>query len=324
MRIVMLVTLAACGAVVDVPKAAPPPPRAPASRIPPIRLPITVRSDQRPIPAKTAWRDGKLWVIEPDRGFGHVYDPQTAQWSELPEATLPVSDEPFLRLEDHVRVGADFAWDGRAGTIRGRAISAVDAPSPRTDPPVQIWTGHTIFVWGGRAGTSQLRDGARYDVVTDTWAPMAESERPLSAFRWTGRYLIASYEASSGLTVYDPDADRWRPVAAPRELVQDIERPGWILSPTTLMFVNLSRTAAVILDLSRNAWRIVLLDPSPRHGRVTVHWTGTHLVLFGGWNHGKVLEEGSRCEHVEDRGCDPIADVHEVTIFTDGAMYAVP
>ena len=70
------------------------------------------------------------------------------------------------------------------------------APSARTGHVV-VWTGSELIVWGGYGPgeyTNPLGDGARYNVATDTWAPVAAAGAPtprtFATAIWTGSEMI--------------------------------------------------------------------------------------------------------------------------------------
>ncbi|MEQ9500849.1 MAG: hypothetical protein RIT81_28520 [Deltaproteobacteria bacterium] len=87
-------------------------------------------------------------------------------------------------------------------------VSTVGAPAARSDH-IQVWTGSEMIVWGGSAGAS----GGRYDPVTDTWSAMATAQSvtaPTGA--WTGTHLVV-WDGTAGAR-YDPVTNAWAPISA--------------------------------------------------------------------------------------------------------------
>jgi hypothetical protein len=101
------------------------------------------------------------------------------------------------------------------------AMNTNGAPSPRTGMAV-LWTGTRTLVWGGFANSGFANDGALYDPLADSWAPMstvgAPSGRTAFAAVWTGSAMIvwggstAIGETNDG-AIYDLAADTWTPIA---------------------------------------------------------------------------------------------------------------
>jgi len=180
-------------------------------------------------------------------GDGARYLPAEDRWEPLPSAGAPsprrlhatawTGDRLLIwggsgGVVPDVALGDGAALDPVAGTWT--PLPSAGAPSPRWAAHV-AWTGRWLLVWGGigcgvdRAGGPGLcGDGARYDPVAGTWSPMtstgAPSARVGAAAAWNGRELVVwggaatrCADGSSGAcadgAVYDPAADRWRPLA---------------------------------------------------------------------------------------------------------------
>ncbi len=166
---------------------------------------------------------------------GH-YDPATDTWRPTTMTNAPVG------RSGHVGVWADgvlVIWGGMGftgtsytlWTDGGRydpegdiwlPVSSSGRPGQRVDANT-AWTGREVIVWSGNLpGRGDLvRDGARYDPVTDTWRPMsslgAPAARTEAATIWTGHRLILwggrmgnPYRDGAR---YDPALDAWAPMA---------------------------------------------------------------------------------------------------------------
>jgi hypothetical protein len=158
-----------------------------------------------------------------------------------------------------------------------RSLSAVGAPSPRSDFAC-VWTGSEMIVFGG---TSLLGwdpahlTGARYSPATDTWTPTSvqsgtpDSYQGFSAV-WTGTEMIV-WGGTTSMYGYGKTGGRYNPAT-----------DSW--SPTTLAGA-----------------------PDGRMGHSAV-WTGNDMIVWGGVNRGptgtgneEALETGGRYDPVLDR-----------------------
>ena len=125
-----------------------------------------------------------------------------------------------------------------------------------------------MVVWGGQGGRF-LNTGGRYDPTTDTWSPTSTSNAPLSRTNhtavWTGTRMVVW----GGLSDLSP--------ASPRL------NTGGQYDPTTDTWTPTSTVNAI----------------SPRE-RASAVWTGSIMVVWGGYDGRLSLNTGGRY--------DPIAD----------------
>ena len=142
-------------------------------------------------------------------------------------------------------------------------------PLPRMNH-VAVWTGKEMVIWGGRpdekSGLS-LSDGGRYDPLTDTWRPMADSKpaiagRTYSTAVWTGSEMLVwggRCEYVDGTGYYESPGGRYCP-----------ESDSW----STIQMGD--------------------MVPTGREGHTAV-WTGSEMIIWGGGvmvNHGWTLVDG--------------------------------
>jgi len=220
---------------------------------------------------------------------GAAYDPASDTWASVSQGAgcLPSmsnvcavwSGQEVLvwgaALSPHggyIAVGA--RWNPATNTWR--SLSAVGAPSPRSDFAC-VWTGSEMIVFGGTSLVGwdpAYLTGARYSPRTDTWTPTSvqsstpESRQGFSAV-WTGTELIV-WGGTTSRHSYDKTGGRYNPAT-----------DSW--SATTLMDAPAGRQ---------------------RHSAV---WTGNDMVIWGGVNRGPT---GSGTEEGLDSGCryDPVLD----------------
>jgi hypothetical protein len=184
-------------------------------------------------------------------GDGLAYDPARRAWRRLPAPPrpLPASATPALWTgRELLVVDAEGArppgWGGLGGAAydpvadRWRLLPA----SPRLDGgqflgQTFLWAGTRLLVWtfwtrpGGPAPTSPAPDGVAlwaYDPTANHWAELPAPSAPVrsslvrSSLAWTGREVLAVQNTTEippdpppfgGR--YDPDNDRWTPIAPP-------------------------------------------------------------------------------------------------------------
>jgi hypothetical protein len=185
-------------------------------------------------------------------GGGLAYDPARRDWRPLPAPPhpLPASAGPALWTGRELLVvdaegGGQVAGGGLAGAAYDPAADQwrVLPASPRLGGGQQLlgrtvlWAGTRLLVWtfwtrpGGPAPTSPAPDGMAlwaYDPEANHWAELPAPSAPVrsslarSALAWTGREVLAVQNTTQippdpapfgGR--YDPDGDRWTPIAPP-------------------------------------------------------------------------------------------------------------
>jgi hypothetical protein len=182
---------------------------------------------------------------------GLAYDPARRAWRRLPAAprSLPASAGPALWTGRELLVvdaegGRQVAGGGLVGAAYDPAANQWRAlpASPRLGGGqllgrTVLWAGTRLLVWtfwtrpGGPAPTSADPDGVAlwaYTPAANSWAELPAPSAPVrsslvrSALAWTGREVLAVQNTTQippdpplfG-SRYDPDGDRWTPIAAP-------------------------------------------------------------------------------------------------------------
>lgn len=215
----------------------------------------------RPLPASPYWsRRGHsavwtgtemiVWggVPNPYRVYGAAYDPKTDEWRRI-------SNGPLGSRANHEAVWADdrmIVWGGRWQD--GNVSTDIDGAEydPGTDEwtalplsplggataATSFWSGKEMIVNGGLAQESATRAGAAYDPLARTWREIADvpvaTERydapiPLTERQttpaWTGDRAL--FVTSGGVLAYDPAADEWSKVPAPRDAWRASATVAW-------------------------------------------------------------------------------------------------
>jgi N-acetylneuraminic acid mutarotase len=145
--------------------------------------------------------------------------------------------------------------------------STVGAPTPRAWHSA-AWTGSQMIIWGGIDNTNHFpRSGGRYDPVTDTWLRTSVMAAPIGrqfhTTVWTGRVMVV-WGGYTGLSPY-------------------ITNSGGRYDPTTDSWTPTSTMGA----------------PSAR-AQHAASWTGTQMVVWGGFGSPDFLNTGGRYDPVAD------------------------
>jgi hypothetical protein len=184
-------------------------------------------------------------------GDGLAYDPARRGWRRLapPPRSLPASAGPALWTgRELLVVGAEGGQQVAGGGLTGAAYDPVAdrwrvlPASPRLGGGkllgrTVLWAGTRLLVWtfwtspGGPPPTSPDPDGVAlwaYDPAAGRWSTLAAPSGPVrsslarASLVWTGREILAVQNTTAippnpGLFGgrYDPDADRWTPIASP-------------------------------------------------------------------------------------------------------------
>lgn len=254
---------------------------------------------------------------------GGRYDPVTDSW-----AATSMTNAPALRsLHSAVWTGTEMlVWGGcNTGECQiklrdgGRYDPATDSwvtvdtthPSERFLHSA-VWTGAEMIVWGGTDGFEQ-RSGGRYSPALDAWLPMSNSPGGIDARDkhsavWTGTEMIIWGGSAFGIgTVqaggrYDPVNDLWTPtsvVGAPER--RHSHQAAWTGS-TMLVWggcsfgtCNQMRDSGGLYDPATDSWQPTSLIDAPT-GRAWPSgvWTGSQLLVWGGWDGSSPVADGGR------------------------------
>ena len=217
-------------------------------------------------------------VNSEDLNTGGRYSPSTDTWTPTNSITAPSS-----------RSGHTAVWDGSEMIIWGgvyfdpsrsnfiylntggrynpasdswTVTSTSGAPTPRAGH-VAFWTGSEMIIWGGE-GASTFNDGRRYNPATNSWRAISTLNAPTvrSGFSgvWTGSEMIVW-----GGSYYDPSSG----------------------------YHELNTGASY--NPGSNTWTATGLTNAPT-GRDshTAVWTGTEMIIWGGFSQLAYLNTGAR------------------------------
>jgi hypothetical protein len=200
--------------------------------------------------------------------------------------------------------------------------SLVNAPTAR-QRATAVWTGTEVIVWGGINGATYFNDGAAYDPATQTWRRITTAAAPpgrmMHTAVWTGSVMIVwGGEDSTGEQLnsgglYNPTADSWAATAAvpapsatrERHTAVWTDDAMWIYGgfgdapsiPLTNEFFPSGGVTGGIAYApgGGGSWTDLSLvgEPSARD-RHTAVWSGSAMLVFGGFFSPDELNSGSR------------------------------
>jgi N-acetylneuraminic acid mutarotase len=226
-----------------------------------------------------------------------AYDPHSDAWHRLPS---PGATHGFM--------GVSSAWTGKEALVWGQGTRLAFNPATnrwRQLPSSRLlaihdgfrivtWTGRELIGWGGGCCGDAFNDGVAYNPSTNSWRALPRP--PLtpggSTGAWTGRELIIlgrdvdpdgkPYPAHlARAAAYNPTTNAWRRIAAPPTLGGTAVWDGREL---LLIGGGSNGRFAFAYNRATNRWRRLTPLPSGRFGSALT-WTGTRLLLWGGYEY---------------------------------------
>ncbi len=255
---------------------------------------------------------------------GGRYSPSTDSWTP----TSTGSSVPESRfLHSAIWTGSEMiVWGGYNNSVRlntgGRYNPSTDswmptsmgsnAPAAR-DSHSAVWTGSEMIVWGGAVGGNT---GGRYNPSTDSWTPTSAAPnvplpRNYHTAVWTGSEMIVwgghdSFTSAFSKTGarYNPATDAWastRTTSAPngRQLHTAVwtghEMIVWGgYNYDYLGVLNILNTGGRYNPAADN-WIPTSTDgPPPARELHTTVWTGSEMIVWGGFDGATYHSTGSR------------------------------
>lgn len=198
------------------------------------------------------------------------------------------------------------------------ATSTVNAPSARGGHAA-VWTGSEMIVWGGSASPTPFNTGGRYNPSTNVWTATSTNNAPeprsYPTAVWTGHEMIVWGGFGSGTNYgplntggkYDPATDSWTPtntVNAPEPRYQHTavwtghEMIVWGGGDNQGTF---PMNTGGRYDPTTDTWTPTSTTNAP-DGRDdhTAIWTGSEMIVWGGWNHFGFYNTGAKYNPVSD------------------------
>ena len=137
---------------------------------------------------------------------------------------------------------------------------------------MSVWTGEEVLVWGGSliaemgAHPDQVRTGEQYEEDGAAPTPIGEVHFDDGA-------------------AYDPAIDTWRTIASAPFSGGYGDRAVW--TGQQMLVWSAERTRLAAYDPAADDWRVLPPPPEPSGDRpaVTLVWTGSEAILWGGMDH---------------------------------------
>ncbi|RLB57235.1 MAG: hypothetical protein DRI90_18155, partial [Deltaproteobacteria bacterium] len=243
-------------------------------------------------------------------GDGARYDPQQNSWTAMTEVGAPSPRYGATGIwtgtklvvwggsnDDNSGLGTGATYDPSADTWT--SVMLQTAPASRLGHSA-VWTGSQMIVWGGTWGLEGMANGARYDPVGESWSPASSLGAPTPRFghkaAWAGSEMIiwGGRASEDDLLdtggIYDPVLDSWKGMST-----AGAPSPRFAHSAVwsgSRLIVWGGRGGAngpylgdgAIYDPATDTWLPVTDDGAPKaRGYHTGAWTGTHMLVWGGW-----------------------------------------
>ena len=250
---------------------------------------------------------------------GGRYNPGTDSWTTTSLTNVPDGRE----LHTAVWTGTEMiVWGGDNGggpfntggtynpsTNSWTATSLTNAPSGRSSHTA-VWSGSEMIVWGGFGG-SYFNTGGKYNPNTNSWTATGTTDAPTArsshAAVWTGSEMIVwggaggSYAYSNVGGRYNPMTDSWVPTGntpTPRQRhtavwtgSEMIVWGGFLQGGGSDPFANTGGRYTPSTD----SWMATSTTNAPTGRYVhTAVWTGTEMIVWGGYNIDGYLNTGGR------------------------------
>lgn len=238
---------------------------------------------------------------------GGVYDLDAQTWSTMTTTVAAQGATCMVTVGERIFAGCAFSSGGALydpATDAWARVSPAGAPSRRLTCACASM-GDRVFVWGGsqlasfEGGDTDLGDGAIYDRATDTWTPIssdgAPSPRSSATATWTGREVVvwggvehrpvSRFTALTDGRIYDPVADRWRPITSVGAPVDSIAAAVW--SGRSVVTWGSGAAGAVSVhayDPTFDEWSVLPQGPL-RQGTAapSMAWSEGAVLIYGGW-----------------------------------------
>jgi N-acetylneuraminic acid mutarotase len=266
------------------------------------------------------WGGGNEVFVPKDTGGR--YDPTTNTWLSTTTMGAPTAREFHTAVWSGSRMVVWGGWDGLGDLdTGGRYNPTADswattarpgAPTSR-DAHTAVWTGTTMVVWGGEDDNADPQNtGGRYDPVGNSWSATATTGAPPARWFhtavWTGSRMIVwgGLDGVSDLNTggsYDPTGNTWTSTSTTgAPTARDLHVAVWTDSLAEMDVWGGQNDAVVQLNTggrynpNTDAWTTMSTLAAPTGRRYhTGIWSGSELIIWGGWNSVDLDSGGGYC-----------------------------
>ncbi len=185
----------------------------------------------------------------------------------------------------------------------------INAPAER-DYHTAVWTGSEMIVWGGVNTTGYLNSGGKYNPGTDSWAATSTTNAPEAREThtavWTGTEMIvwggagANFLSTGGR--YNPNTDSWAATSTTNAPIgranhtalwtgtEMIVWGGYYWDGNYHYFQSGGR-----YNPSTDSWTATsTANPPEARGFHTAVWTGSEMIIWGGYDGSNYWNTGGR------------------------------
>ena len=190
-----------------------------------------------------------------------------------------------------------------------------------------VWTGSEMIVWGGYnsyPGYVDLNTGGRYNPITDTWVATTSDNAPGARERhtavWTGSEMLVFGGRDHDQCEFFSYGGRYNPVTNTWVNITFVNNPEARADHTAVwtgseMIVWGGQTSCSPGGLTNtggrycaqpppctdNSWlgTSLINAPAARYNHTAV-WTGSEMIVWGGWGAGNYLDSGGRYSPATD------------------------
>ncbi|SUS07270.1 hypothetical protein DF3PB_4010004 [uncultured Defluviicoccus sp.] len=276
-----------------------------------------------------AWAAGRMVIwggyvgSNSDTQTGSRYDPDSDSWEPTTTAGAPSARSSFSAVSTGSLM---LIWSGFNDTTSGyladgaaydpvanswTAMSATNAPAPRTAHRA-VWTGSHMLVWGGGLLNDRYyTDVGRFDPATNQWSPSSATGSPpgRESFTavWAGDRMIvwggyirpvpgpAGYRHDGGQ--YDPATDTWAAtsvVGAPTARAH--HEAQWTGQEMLVWGGCCDWNDGKRYDPRSDRWTAITAPDAPAARRMAASvWTGREFLVWGGLDEfGVPTDSGGR------------------------------
>ena len=209
-------------------------------------------------------------------------------------------------------LSAAHTWSFTTETDAWKTTTVTGAPTGRIKPAA-VWTGTQMIVWGGQGSAGFVNTGGVYDPIGDTWSATAvTSSTPAPRFRhtavwddlhakmivWGGVDAVPNYFNNGA--AYDSATTIWSPIATPSKFAGRVDHTAIWTGTKMIVWGGVDRSVpnyfpdGAAYDPATNIWSPIA-TPSNFAGRSnhTAVWTGTKMIVWGGWDGTNFLNTGA-------------------------------
>jgi N-acetylneuraminic acid mutarotase len=171
------------------------------------------------------------------------------------------------------------------------------APAPIGDA-VGAWTGHEAIILTGEGASVTA---SAYDPATNSWRtlpspPITNAASAIAHAVWTGTELLVistsggddGHDLANHAAIYDPQTNRWRPIAVPAEPFPNFGDAVWtgdrlaVVGTVNQSGSSTGNNTLLVYDPASDQWHIVAWQLPGTRTNPVVAWTGNRLFIGGG------------------------------------------